>query len=311
MSRRLKDVYKLLLAKIFHVGQQLGFDILPRHFYSEIPDIRKLRQTQHWKRPFSMVGIAGADPDEQLAYVCGVVTPALQAEIASSDIHGDACRQNGEGGYGKIEAEFLFGFVASVKPQRIVQVGCGVSTAVCLAAADYAGYLPEVTCIEPYPNGFLKRAAADGKIRLVAQPVECVPPDLFSTLTAGDLLFVDSSHTLGPAGEVSRIVLEILPRLSDGVFVHHHDIWFPYDYTNHLLTSALFFWHESAMMMAFLTQNGRVTIRASLSMLHHLRADGLRRIFPHYEPVENEFGLATSEGHYPSSLFIQINRHED
>ena len=36
-----------------------------------------------------------------------------------------------DGGYGEIEAEVLFGFIASRKPRRVMQIGCGVSTAVC------------------------------------------------------------------------------------------------------------------------------------------------------------------------------------
>ena len=39
----LRVLYKRVLRKVFEAGQHLGFDILPRHFYSEIPDIRVLR----------------------------------------------------------------------------------------------------------------------------------------------------------------------------------------------------------------------------------------------------------------------------
>ena len=49
--RQLKDMYKWGLRKAFVLGQHLGFDILPRHFYSEIPDVRALRKDQSWKAP--------------------------------------------------------------------------------------------------------------------------------------------------------------------------------------------------------------------------------------------------------------------
>jgi len=42
-----------------------------------------------------------------------------------------------------------------------------------------------------------------------------------------NLFFVDSTHTLGPAGEASRIVLEFLPRLRTGVMIHFHEHHFP------------------------------------------------------------------------------------
>src|SRR6266581_4195332 len=69
MKRVVTNAVKRLLARAFALGQRLGVDILPRHFYSEVPDLRKLRRTAHWRKPFSMIGVNGADPDEQLAFV--------------------------------------------------------------------------------------------------------------------------------------------------------------------------------------------------------------------------------------------------
>jgi len=70
-------------------------------------------------------------------------------------------------------------------------------------------------------------------------------------LAAGDLFFVDSTHTLGPAGEATRIILEFLPRLRKDVLIHFHDIVFPYDYTPDILDGAMFFPHESACSTRF------------------------------------------------------------
>lgn len=53
-------------------------------------------------------------------------------------------------------------------------------------------------------------------------------------LAAGDLFFLDSTHTLGPAGQVSRIILELLPLLPAGAWVHFYDILFLYDYPRRL-----------------------------------------------------------------------------
>ena len=39
LKRRLKEAYQQALRKMFELGQFLGFDVLPRHFCSEIPDI--------------------------------------------------------------------------------------------------------------------------------------------------------------------------------------------------------------------------------------------------------------------------------
>jgi hypothetical protein len=304
--RRAKNAVKGLLAKGFHLGQRLGWDVLPRHFYSEIPDVAKLRRTTAWRKPYSMAGVAGADLDEQEAFVRSVVTPALTDRLRPGDVHPAACARNGEAGYGPIEADFLFAFVATARPARIVQIGCGVSTAVCLHAATEAGYRPEIVCVEPYPTAFLRAAAAAGDVTLVPRPVEDVGAAVVDALAAGDLLFVDSSHTLGPAGEVSRIVLEFLPRLRAGVRVHFHDILFPYDYPRAVLTDALFFWHESALLHAFLVHNRRFRLLASLAMLHYGRPGALGELLTNYRPQANDDGLAASPGHFPSAAYLQV-----
>lgn len=304
VRRTARNLMKSALARLFHAGQKFGWDILPRHFYSEIPDIGKLRASRHWREAFSMIDVPGADLDPQLAYVESIMTPAIRDRLAGASVHDAACAENGEPGYGRIESEFLYGFVATRRPARIVQVGCGVSTAVCLAAAKDTGTDIAITCIEPYPTAFLRKAANAGRITLIEAPVESLPYDFLGRLGSGDLFFVDSTHTLGPGGEVSRIILEMLPRLAPGVHAHFHDISFPYDYQGDILSTALFCWHETTLLHGFLACNARFRILASLSMLHHGRQDALKEFFPGYRPRLSEHGVTVTEGDYPSSLFL-------
>ncbi len=307
IKRRLKDFCQLALAVLFRFGQLVGFDILPRHFYSEIPDIRKLRRADHWRKAYSMIGVLGADADEQLEFASQTVSPDLRKRIAKGGIHERACKLNGELGFGgPVEAAFLYAFVATHRPKRIVQVGCGVSTAVCIEAAKAAGFEAQITCIDPYPTQFLNAASAEGRIRLVREPVECLDYSFLAELSAGDLFFVDSTHTLGPAGEASRIVLEMLPRLRKGTLVHFHDIWFPYDYRYKILDREMFFWHESVLLHAFLTHNPRFAILASLSMLSFYRQKELSELLPVYQPPKTEHGLQVCKGHYPTSIYLKV-----
>ena len=305
MRRVLRNWATRAAAGVFHAGQHFGVDVLPRHFYSEIPDIARLRRTTDWRKPYSFVGVAGADVDEQLAFVASTV--GCRRPLASGgDVYVRACEANGEPGYGPIEADFLFAFVRAHRPRRIVQIGCGVSTALCLEAAAEAGYRPEIVAIDPYPTPYLRRLAADGTIELLARPVESLHPDQVVRTKAGDLFFVDSTHTLGPAGEVSRIVLELLPRLEAGTFVHFHDIYFPYDYPGETLTTSVFFPRESVLLHAYLANNPSCAIAASLSMLHHARPNQLSALLPRYVPRASSDGLATGPGHFPSSTYLKV-----
>jgi len=294
------------LRRLFEFGQHVGVDLLPRHFYSEIPSVSELRRDGVWMMPRSMVGVNGTDIDVQFDFVESCCTPDLVARLRRNDIFGDACRANGEPGYSPIDADFLFCFIRTARPKRIVQVGCGVSTAVVLLAArEMADFQPEIVCVEPYPTRFLKEAHTARKIRLVEEKAQSVRQDVLTDLGEGGFLFVDSTHAVRPGSEVNRLVSEILPRLEPGSWVHFHDIYFPYDYQRGLLDDELFFSNESILLHAFLINNSKYIIRASLSMLHYSSPSRLALSLPNYLPARNDQGLRMSDGHFPASLYLQ------
>ena len=305
MLRRGREFFKRRLRFVFEVGQHLGINILPVHFYSGIPDFRELRRSEYWKRPRSMVGVDGADVRSQFAFIeecCGL---GLTERQSKADIYTRCWTTNGEPGFGIVEADFLFCFLASKRPRRIVQVGAGLSTAVMLMAAEETtGYVPEITCIDPYPNAFLRNAAHLGKINLVCERAQMVDVGLPTDLGDGGLLFVDSTHTVKPGSEVNYLLLEVLPRLKKGSWVHFHDIYFPYDYSRGILEDDLFFPNESVLLNAFLVHNRKFTLRASLSMLHYANPARLRQCLPNYRPAEDTHGMRASEGHFPSSAYL-------
>ena len=90
---------------------------------------------------------------------------------------------------------------------------------------------------------------------------------------------------------MNRIILEVLPRLSGGDWLHFHDIYFPYDYQRGLLDDELFFSSESVLLHAFLINNPAFTIRAALSMLHFGDPERLQRLLPNYRPASDDHGL--------------------
>ena len=304
---QLKKLAKKALHSLFVNGQRCGFDILPRHFYSEVPCIRELKRDTAWRVPYSMRGVNGADTAGQVVELRKLLNTEIRAELNASVIQDKAAAMNGAAGFGPIEADCLYAYVRFRKPKRILQIGCGVSTAVCLLAAREAGYSPEITCVEPFPTDFLKGEATKGGIKLLQVPAQRLDLAVIDGLDSDSFFFVDSSHTLGPAGEVSRIILEMLPRLQSGAGVHFHDIRFPYDYDRRLLTEALFFQHESALLHAFLCGNGRFRIEFCLSMLHYAAPEQLKSCFPRYAPAPDRDGLEAGKGHFPSSIYLRVS----
>lgn len=301
-TRLARDLGKRLVRGGFELGQRAGVDLLPHHFYSSVPDMRALARTDTWRARRSLVGVAGAgDLDAQLAVLGDwlAVGPAVPAWP-------DACREHGEPGYGPIESDVLYAFIRARRPARIVQVGAGVSTAVILRAAREAGYRPQLTCVDPFPTRYLTERAHAGEVTLVSEPAQEVSSELLLGLGSGDLLFIDSTHTVKPGSEVNRIVFEVLPRLAAGVWVHVHDVTWPYDYSRGVLSDDLFFWGESTLVLAFLVGNARYTVRVCLSQLHYDRPAQLRALLAHYRPQPGRDGVRSSpDGHFPSALYLQ------
>ncbi len=291
----------------FELGQRVGLDILPRHFYSQVPNLAALRSERGWRAPRTMVGVRGTDLDGQAAFLEDCCPAEVRALLPPGlGLYEAACEENGALGYGPLEALFLFCFIASKRPRRIIQIGAGVSTAVMLEAARRAERAVEIVCVDPFPTPMLRRRHDAGEIVLVDQPAQAVPLARLTGLEAGDLLFIDSTHTVKAGSEVNLLLLEVLPRLAPGVFVHLHDVTFPYDHGPGLLEDDLFFWNESVLLHALLVDNRRLSVALSLSMVHHDRPEILRRAFPAYRPAPTRDGLwgSPDRGHFPSSIYL-------
>lgn len=300
---------KARLRNIFEIGQRFGFDVLPRHFYSEIPDIRALKQDDRWQRAYSLVGVAGTDIDQQLCWLREICPPELASTLPSLHLQQKASEINSELGYGPIEADLLYSFIRTRSPRRMIQVGAGTSTWVALQAARAIGADIEITCIDPFPNRYLRQLEADQSIRLLDVPVQAVSPGEFAGLVSGDVLFIDSTHTVSTGSDVNYLILEILPRLRKGVFVHFHDVTMPYDYFPDVLSRDLFFWRESVLLHAFLIDNPRFKIRLGCAMLHDAALDRVQEIIPTYDsPMKTKRGLAvgSKSGAFPSSIWLEV-----
>ncbi len=189
-----------------------------------------------------------------------------------------------------------------------MQIGSGVSTAVILLAAKEAGYKPDIVCIDTFPTEYLVAAAKRGLIELIPTSAQEVELELLTSLGAGDLLFVDSTHAVRAGSEVNRIILEVLPRLAPGCLVHFHDMYFPYDYQSSVLKT-LFFSSETSLLQAFLINIHQCSIAVSLSMLHHACPERMQPLLPNYRPASMPQGLhppGELQGHFPSATYLVV-----
>jgi Methyltransferase domain len=120
----------------------------------------------------------------------------------------------------------LYAFIAAERPTRYVEIGSGWTTKVARRAATDHDVPLHITSIDPNPRAEIDRICDE----VVRSPVEAVDLQMFSRLQYGDVLFVDNSHRVFTNSDCVVTLLEVLPGLARGVFVHLHDIFLPYDY---------------------------------------------------------------------------------
>jgi predicted O-methyltransferase YrrM len=155
------------------------------------------------------------------------------------------------------DAIFLCCFLRHFLPRRIIEIGSGYSSAVMLDTLEQFPYGEvDVTFIEPFPDRLLGTLKPKDKaqVTILDRKVQEVDLKLFDSLKAGDLLFIDSSHVLKYGSDLQRIFTEILPRLPVGVFVHFHDIFYPFEYPADWLLEGRY-WNENYFLRAFLAYN--------------------------------------------------------
>lgn len=170
------------------------------------------------------------------------------------------------------DAEYLFNVIRLFKPRKIVEVGSGYSTLMAIGATNRnrdedAAYDCRQICIEPYEQPWLEALG----VTVLRERVEDIDKEIFRSLEANDILFIDSSHVIRPQGDVLCEYLEILPLLKSGVLIHVHDIFTPRDYPHDWIVEKVRLWNEQYLLEAFLSFNGQFRVIGALNYLRHRR----------------------------------------
>lgn len=184
------------------------------------------------------------------------------------------------GSFGSGDAELLYNFVRYAKPKKVLEIGCGSSTKLMLAARTQnklTDELEEHVCIEPFEQPWLE--SLDG-ITVVRECVENVDVDWSSELDSGDLLFIDSSHMLRPGGDVHFEYSTILPSLKAGVYIHIHDIFLPNNYLPEWLEKDVKFWNEQYLLECILANTDRYEVILAANYLKHSAYSELKNVCP-------------------------------
>jgi hypothetical protein len=156
------------------------------------------------------------------------------------------------------DAMAYYCFIRHAKPATVLEVGSGWSTLVADAAIKANGS-GRIICIEPYPQPFLE--GISNVLEVLRQPVQELDVDFFnSVLSSGDILFIDSTHTVKHGSDCIHLYLKILPAILDDILVHAHDIHLPRTVPLGNLRDLQLYWTEQYLLYAYLLDNRRTKV---------------------------------------------------
>jgi predicted O-methyltransferase YrrM len=289
----------LQLMRVFrHYGMQY-FPILRRLVrYSGI-----LPLNNHYYQP-QFVYSAGFDPERPRKLAIDIDIPRQVGDLQSLAFKDELAMLSrtphptkyylGNGAFDEGDAELYYLMIRNKSPRRIIEIGSGHSTRVAHLALQKnreMGIATEMTCIEPYENPWLEQIPL---VKIIRCRIEETDPALFSTLEAGDILFIDTSHVIRPENDVLHIYFEILPLIQPGVIIHIHDIFTPRHYPKSWTHQEFRMWNEQYLLEALLMSSNRYKIIFALNHLKKEVPEQVQQVLMHVTPTCN-----------PSSIWLE------
>jgi len=255
----------------------------PGHFYSPIPSLDEV-QRDHVRifgsPPRSLVGIA-LNESRQLELL-GEFRP-YYAELSFPERKTPGHRYFYENSYYSYsDAILLYCMIRHLQPKRLIEIGSGHSSCVTLDTNErFFGGSIQCTFIEPYPDRLLSLLSPDDRprIEIVQQRLQDVPLDRFRELQARDILFIDSTHVAKIGSDVNHILSEVLPNLKPDVYIHFHDIFYPFEYPPDWVYAGRA-WTEAYMLRAFLAFSTAFEIVLFNTFLEYFYRDEFEQHMP-------------------------------
>jgi hypothetical protein len=254
----------------------------PGHFYSPLPSIEDVK-----RKEAAIFRIPGDIPAVNINSAGQVQLfeelKTYYAEQPFQDGKQDDIRyyfDNPNFSYG--EAIILYCMIRHIKPRRIIEIGSGYSSCVTIDTSErFLEHSVRYTFIEPYPDLLLSLLKEEdtGRVEIIRSDLQEVDVSTFSELAAGDMLFIDSTHVSKINSDVNYILFDILPRLKQGVYIHFHDIGYPFEYPKEWIYQGRA-WNEAYILRAFLQYNNTFEIQFFNSFFGYFHHSALAEHMP-------------------------------
>ncbi len=274
IAKKLPPIKRVLLERdqAREELKKYGGFVPPGHFYSPIPSLDeiKIREDIIFEKIARKIPSIDLNEEEQMNLFARF--KKYYDELPFKADKTDSLRYFFENPtYSYSDAIFLYCMIRHVQPKAIIEIGSGYSSCVTLDTNELF-FNNNISCtfIEPYPQlleSLIKEDDKD-KIEIICGKLQDVEVDKFASLSSGDILFVDSTHVSKVDSDVNYIFFEILPSLTNGVYIHFHDIFYPFEYPKEWIYEGRA-WNENYILRAFLQYNRAFKVIFYNTFLEH------------------------------------------
>lgn len=247
LSTSIKELFNKAL---WPIGFKVGTTLVDNRETARLED---LTQAGHWEAAKYTSGIV-LDGARQFRFLEEVVKPYQSGYVSMpmdpNGASGEYYLNNAF--FGGVDAEVLYAAVRHYKPHTVFEIGSGFSTQISRKAIIDGKLDTRLVSVDPGSSIYIDSIVDE---RLASRVEKLAASDIYGRLRPGDILFIDSSHVITSGGDISFLFLEVLPNLAEGVIVHVHDIFMPFEYPKDWVVTDRRGYNEQYLVHAFLCFN--------------------------------------------------------
>lgn len=277
---------KPFVTEEYEVLPKGRYDVVARDYYSPVPNL-DLLPAEIWERRSPLGGV-DLKVEAAIELIEGELAPFVaELEILESGPAPPGTFFLRNENYESVDTELLYAILRARKPRRVLELGSGFTTlligeAARRNAAD--GVATEHVAYDPFPRAQILGEAPPPPTRFEPLSATDVPLETFRDLEEGDVLFVDTTHTVKLGSDVNYIVLDVLPTLAPGVIVHFHDIFLPFEYPRVWFEEMHYYWAEQYLLQAFLAFNDAFEVLIPAEAVAREHPQRLAAVVPSFVP---------------------------
>lgn len=238
--------------------QKYGVNVLPVNFYSSTPSLDEIEASYEYASdvpPYLNDRLFNESEFRQTLEKLLVFAKEFDPPIDGEE---ETCQRFfwGNSQFSYSDAMSYYCFLRLLRPTTVLEIGSGFSTLVALEAVKKNGS-GTIHCVEPFPRRFLEKT----NVSLYKKRAQDIGQEFLNdTLRDGDVLFIDSTHTVKTGSDCLHIYLRLLPEIRRNIYVHVHDVFLPFGLPKDWLLERQIFWTEQYLLLAFLIDNPKTSV---------------------------------------------------